>query len=401
MKILVINAGSSSLKYQLIDMQTENVIAKGVCERIGLPKPFISYKHDGRTQEFAGAKNHEEAITKVLEILVNKDYGVIKSLDEIEAVGHRVVQGGWLFKESVLVTPKVLKDLSKLDDLAPLHNPANVKGVLGCQKAMPEVPNVLIFDTAFHATMPEKAYTYAINYKDAEKYHIRKYGFHGSSHKFITLETAKVLGKKPENVNLIICHLGNGSSITAVKNGQSVDTTMGFTPLQGLVMGTRSGDIDPAVVQYLCNKKKMTVDECLSYLNKECGLYGVSGVSSDQREVIAKAKEGDEHCQLALDVLHYSIKKHVGSYLAVLNKVDAIVFTGGIGENSDNTREAVCSDMENLGVVIDKKKNKNFRRGEIEKISSKKSKVKIFIIPTNEELMMAIDTQKIVENLKK
>ncbi len=401
MKILVVNAGSSSLKYQLLDMKTEAVLAKGICEKIGLPNPRIEYKHNGQKQTFAGAKNHDEAISKVLDILVNKEYGVIKSLNEIDAVGHRVVQGGWLFDKSVLVTDEVLKNLKKLDDLAPLHNPANIKGAKACAKAMPNVPQVLIFDTAFHATMPEKAFMYAVDYRDYEKYHVRKYGAHGSSHHFITLEAARVLGKKPEECNLIICHIGNGSSITAVKNGQSVDTTMGLTPLQGVVMGTRSGDIDPTVVQYLGKKKKLDVDQMLTYLNKECGLLGVSGVSSDQREVLEKAKAGDHRCQLALDMQNYSIKKHVGSYLAVLGKVDAIIFTGGIGENGLETREAVCEGLENLGVVLDKKKNANFHRGEIEEISTAKSKVKIYIIPTNEELMMARETKAIVDGLKR
>ncbi len=401
MKILVINAGSSSLKYQLLDMKTEKVLAKGNCERIGLSKPIISYKHDGQSQEFAGAKNHDEAISKVLNILVDKNCGVIKSLDEIDAVGHRVVQGGWLFNESVLATDQVLKDLKKMEDLAPLHNPANIKGINACSKAMPKVPQVLIFDTAFHSTMPEKAFMYAIDYKDYEKYHARKYGFHGSSHRFITLETAKLLDKKPENVNLIVCHLGNGSSITAVENGKSVDTTMGLTPLQGVVMGTRSGDVDPTIIQYLGKKKKLGTDEMISYLNKNCGLLGVSGVSSDQREVIAKAKEGNKRCKLALDMLAYSVKKYIGSFMAVLGHVDALVFTGGIGENGDATREAICEGLENFGIVLDKKKNANFKRGEVQLISAAKSKVKIYIVPTNEELMMARETKAIVEASKK
>ncbi len=401
MKILIINAGSSSLKYQLLDMKDESVLAKGNCERIGLKDPVINYKVNGQTTTFEGAKDHVSAVERVLELLTSKEYGVIKSLNEIGAVGHRVVQGGWLFKESVLVTPEVLKNLKKLDELAPLHNPANVMGVKACQKVMPNIPHVLIFDTAFHSTMPEKAYMYAIDYKDYEKYHVRKYGAHGSSHRFITLEAARVMGKKPEDVNLIICHLGNGSSITAVENGKSVDTTMGLTPLQGVMMGTRSGDIDPTVVQYLGKKKKYDVDQMLTYLNKNCGLLGVSGVSSDQREVIAKAKAGNARCRLALDMLAHSIKKHLGSYMAILSRVDAIVFTGGIGENRDDTREAVCTGLENMGIVLDKKKNANFRRGEVELISSAKSKVRIYVIPTNEELMMARETKAIVDGLKK
>jgi len=401
MKILVVNAGSSSLKYQLLDMETEKVIAKGNCERIGLKNPIISYKHDGKEQTFDGAKDHTEAVEKVLGILANKEYGVVENLNEIEAVGHRLVSGGWVYSESQLITPALLKQAEKFNELAPLHNPANIKGIVACQKVLPKVPQVAIFDTAFHATMPEKAYSYAIDHKDAEKFHIRKYGFHGSSHRFITLETAKILRKKVDKVNLIICHLGNGSSITAVKNGQSVDTTMGFSPLPGVVMGTRSGDIDPTVVQYLCNKKKMTVDEAIDYLNKKCGLLGVSGVSSDQREVIAGAEAGNENCKLALEMLSYSVRKSIGSFLAVLNGVDAIVFTGGIGENGSETREAIISDMETLGVVLDKNKNTNFKRGEVQEISSRKSKVKILIVPTNEELMMARDTKEIVKNLKK
>ncbi len=396
MKILVINAGSSSLKYQLLDMETEKVIAKGNCERVGLSKPFISYKHDGKTMEFEGAKDHEEAISKVLDILTNKDYGVVKSLDEIDAVGHRVLHGGEIYKNSVLVDKSVLKKIESLIPLGPLHQPANISGIRACQAVMPKKPQVAIFDTAFHATMPKKAYTYAIDYKDAEKYHIRKYGFHGSSHRFITLETAKILGKPVNKTNIIVAHIGNGSSVTAVKNGQSIDTTMGLTPLQGMVMGTRSGDVDPTVVQYLCNNKKMTVDEAITYLNKKSGVLGVSGVDSDMRNVEAEAAKGNERCQLALDMVAYSARKHIGSYLAVLNGADAIVFTGGVGENGAQTREDIISGMENLGVKLDKRKNKNFKRGEVQLISAKDSKVAIYVIPTNEELMMARDTQEIV-----
>ena len=399
MKILLINAGSSSLKYQLIDMDNNDVIAKGNCERVGLTKPFISYKHNGKSMQFDGAKNHVEAVKKVLDILTNKEYGAIKSLDEIDAVGHRVLHGGEVYTQSVLVDKKVLKNLEKLIPLGPLHMPANISGIKACQEVMPKVPHVAIFDTAFHATMPEKAYSYAIKYEDAQKYHIRKYGFHGSSHRFITLEMANILKKPVEELNLIIAHLGNGSSITAVKNGQSVDTTMGLTPLQGLVMGTRSGDVDPTVVQYLCNNKKMTVDEAISYLNKQSGLLGVSGVDSDMRALEEGIKKGNKRCKLAFDMLAYSIKKFIGSYLAVLGNVDALVFTGGIGENDDLVRAEVASNMENLGLVLDEDKNKNFKRGEVQTISAKKSKIKIMIVPTNEELMMARDTKAIVDSL--
>ncbi|MBP3431764.1 MAG: acetate kinase [Clostridia bacterium] len=400
MKILVINAGSSSLKYQLLDMETEKVIAKGNCERIGLDAPVISYKHNGQEKKFDGASTHDEAVEKLLAILTNPEYGCIKSLDEVEAVGHRVVQGGWLFKESTLVTDESVERLKKLDELAPLHNPANVKGALACRKAMPNIPHVFIFDTAFHSTMPAKAYMYAIDYKDYEEFNVRKYGAHGSSHRFITNEMANILGKKVEDVNLIICHLGNGSSITAVKNGQSVDTSMGLTPLQGVVMGTRAGDVDATVVSFLGKKKGMSAEQVVDYLNKKCGLLGVSGVSSDQRDVIAKANEGDARSQLALDMLAYSVRKYIGSYMAVLNHVDAVVFTGGIGENGDETREAIASDLDGLGIVLDKEKNTNFKRGEVELISADDSQVKIYIVPTNEELMMARDTQEIAKNLK-
>lgn len=395
MKVLVINAGSSSLKYQLFDMKNEKVLAKGNCEKIGLAGPVISLKANGKTLSFDGAKNHEEAIQKVLNILTNSEYGVIKSLDEIGAVGHRVLHGGEVYTDSVLVTPKVLKELDKLVPLGPLHMPANILGIKACQTVM-NVPQVAVFDTAFHSTMPEKAYMYPIKYEDAKKFKIRKYGFHGSSHKFITQEMSKILGKPQGKLNLIIAHLGNGSSITAVENGKSVDTTMGLTPLQGLMMGTRSGDVDPTVVQTLCEKKNMTVDKAISYLNKQSGLLGISGYSSDHREIDLKANEGDERCHLALDMLDYSIKKHIASYLPVVKNLDAIVFTGGIGENSSETRESVLCGFEQYGICLDKKKNKNFKRGEVNLISSSKSNVKVFVVPTNEELLIARDTKRLV-----
>lgn len=396
MKILVINAGSSSLKYQLLDMENEKVIAKGNCERVGLPQPFISYKHDGKEVKFDGAKNHVEAVEKVLQILTDKENGVIKGLNEIDAVAHRVLHGGEIYKNSVIINDEVMANLESLIPLGPLHMPANIAGIKACQKAMPNLPQTAIFDTAFHATMPEKAYTYAIDYKDAEKYHIRKYGFHGTSHKFITQEMAKVLNKPLNEVNIIVAHLGNGSSLTAVKNGQSVDTTMGLTPLQGMVMGTRAGDVDATVVQYLCNNKGISVDEAINYLNKKSGVLGVTGVDSDVRTVEDEAAKGNKRCQLALDMIAYTAKKFIGSYLAVLNGADAIVFTGGIGENGAQTREDIVSGLENLGVVLDKEKNKNFKRGQLQLISAPESKVKIYILPTNEELMMARDTKELI-----
>ena len=400
MKILLVNAGSSSLKYQLLDMKTEKVVAKGNCEKIGLAGPFITFKANGKEMKFDGAKNHEEAISKVLEILTNKEYGVLKSLDEIDAVGHRVLHGGEIYTDSVLITPKVMKDLDKLVPLGPLHMPANIAGIKACQAVM-SVPQIAVFDTAFHATMPEEAYMYPIKYEDAKKFKIRKYGFHGSSHKYITGEMAKILGKPQSKLNLIIAHCGNGSSITAVVGGKSIDTTMGLTPLQGLMMGTRSGDVDPRVVQYLCEKKNMTVEKAISYLNKQCGLIGISGYSSDNRELTAKAAEGDERCILSLNMLAHSIKKNIASFLPLMDRVDAIVFTGGIGENSLETRESVMTGFEHLGICIDKKKNRNFKRGEVQLISTAKSNVKIYIVPTNEELLIARDTKKIVSAIAK
>lgn len=396
MKILVINSGSSSLKYQLFDMDNEKVLAKGNCEKIGLDDPIISYKHDGKEETFAGAKNHEEAIKKVLNILVDPKNGVIKSFKEIDAIGHRVVMGGWIFKESVLVTEKVIKDIEKLSDMAPLHNPANAMGMRACKKIMPKTPQVAVFDTAFHSTMPDYAYMYGIKYEDYKKYNLRKYGAHGTSHRYVTYELVKALKKDVNKVKAITCHLGNGSSITAIENGKSVDTSMGLTPLQGLVMGSRSGDIDPTVVQFLCEHKNITPAQAISYLNKECGLLGISGKTSDMRAVKGFAEKGDERSKLALKMLAYSAKKYIGTYLAVLNGADAIVFTGGIGENRPEMREEIISNMENLGIVLDKEKNDNFKRGQVELISARKSKVKIYVIPTDEELLIARDTKAIV-----
>ncbi len=397
MKILVINAGSSSLKYQLFDMNGEKVVAKGNCEKIGLEGSFLSYKTEKANKKVeVNMKDHTAALKAVLKLLTDKNDGVLSSLEEISAVGHRVVQGGWIFDKSVVVDDKVLKDLQTLSDLSPLHASANLAGIKGCRKVMPNVPHVLVFDTSFHASMPEKAFMYAIKYEDYEKYHVRKYGFHGTSHRFVTGETAKLLGKKPEDVNLIVLHLGNGSSITAVQNGKSVDTTMGLTPLEGLMMGTRSGDLDPTVVTYLANKKKMTADEVLNYLNKESGIYGISGVSSDMREVNAEIAKGNKRARLALDMLIYRVRKYVGAYMFALGRVDAIVFTGGLGENQEDLREGVLDGLESYGIVIDKKKNLTLPRGTVEQISTKKSKVKVFRVPTDEELLIARDTKELV-----
>ena len=398
MKILVINAGSSSLKFQLFDMEGEKVIAKGNCEKIGLEGSFIGYKTTGEKKELKWAMpNHNEAIKKVFQILTDKEEGVISSLDEITAVGHRFVQGGWLFDKSVLINDGVINDLEKLVDLSPLHAHANMAGVKGCMNELPFVPQVAVFDTSFHATMPAKAYMYGIKYEDYKDFHVRKYGFHGTSHRFVMGETAKLLNKKPEEIKIITVHLGNGSSITAIDKGKSVDTTMGLTPLEGLIMGTRSGDLDPTVVSYLAEKKNMTAQEVVNYLNKQCGILGVSGVSSDMRELNSAIEQGNERAKLALDMLIYRVKKYIGSYLAVLNGADAIVFTGGIGENQEDLRELALADMQYCGIEIDVEKNNNLPRGTIEEISTKNSKIKVYRIPTDEELLIARDTKELIE----
>lgn len=401
MKILVINAGSSSLKFQLFDMKNENVIAKGNCEKIGMKGSFIGYTmKDGKKEIMIDMPNHKVAIKKVLEILTDKKEGVIADLNEISAVGHRFVQGGWLFDRSVIITDDTIKKLGMLVDLSPLHAHANMAGVEGCMDIMKNTPQTIIFDTSFHATMPAKAYMYGIKYEDYEKYHVRKYGFHGTSHRYVTGEVAKLLNKDSKDINVITVHLGNGSSITAVKGGKSIDTTMGLTPLEGLIMGTRSGDLDPTVVSYLADKKKMSASEVVNYLNKESGILGVSGVSSDMRELNEAIKNGNERAKLALDMLIYRVKKYIGSYMAVLGHIDAIVFTGGIGENQEDLREGALEGLENFGIKIDKEKNLKLPRGTTEEISTKDSKIKVFRIPTNEELLIARDTKELIEKTK-
>lgn len=398
MKILVVNAGSSSLKFQLFDMDNESVIAKGNCEKIGLEGSFIGYKTKGDKKEVqVKMPDHKVAMENVFKLLTDKNEGVIKDVSEIDAVGHRFVQGGWLFSQSTLMTDKTVELLDQVSDLSPLHAHANMAGYKGCVALMPNTPQVAVFDTSFHATMPPKAYMYGIKYEDYEQYHVRKYGFHGTSHRYVLGQTAKILGKKPEEINIITVHLGNGSSITAIKNGQSVDTTMGLTPLEGLIMGTRSGDIDPTVVSFLGHKKNMDADQMVNYLNKQCGILGVSGVSSDMRELNSAIEQGNSRARLALDMLIYRVKKYIGSYMAVLGKVDAIVFTGGIGENQEDLREDALKDMENYGIVIDVEKNNHLPRGTVEEISAKNSKVKVFRIPTDEELLIARDTMSLIK----
>ena len=397
MKVLVINSGSSSLKYQLIDMETEGVIAKGTCERIGIDGSKLTHKANGKEFVYEQAMpDHTVAVALVLNALTDKEAGVISSMDDIDAVGHRAVASGEVFKQPVLVTDEVMEKMQELCDLAPLHNPAAIVGVNACRAAMPKTPMALVFDTSFHFTMPDYAYMYAIDYTDYEKYSIRRYGFHGTSHKFVSQEAAKYLGKKPEELKIVTCHLGNGSSITAVNGGKSVDTTMGFTPLAGVPMGTRSGDIDSAVVEYLAAKKGWTLSETLTYLNKKCGVAGVSGVSSDFRDLTAARDAGNKRAALALDMFSYACKKYVGAYAAAMNGVDCIVFTAGVGENTPCVRSAICADMQYIGLCIDEEKNNMKNNGAIRDITGEGSKVKVLIIPTNEELVIARETVELL-----
>ena len=395
MKVLVVNAGSSSLKYQLLDMTNESVIAKGNCEKIGLPTSFVSIKINGKEKVLnVKLDNHEQAMENVIKLLLEN---AISSLSEIDAVGHRVLHGGEIYTHSVLVDDEVLEKLESLKPLGPLHMPANISGIRACQASMPGVQNVAVFDTAFHSTMPEKAYMYGIKYEDYKDYGIRKYGFHGTSHKFILQEVSRVMGKKPEDLRIISCHIGNGSSITAIAGGKSIDTTMGFTPLEGLMMGTRSGDIDPSVVEYLCDKKGMSVKEAINYLNKKSGIVGVSGVSSDMRELNDAIKAGNKRAKLALEMVCYRISKYVGAMLAVMNGADAIVFTAGVGENQEDLREAVLDQLSFAGVTFDREKNNHLPRGTVEELSLPTSKIKVYRIPTNEELLIARDTLEITQ----
>lgn len=398
MKILVINCGSSSLKYQLIDMNSEVAIAKGLVERIGIEGSNLEQKMEGSSEKYKVEKNlkdHKEAISLVLETLCNEKFGIIKDLKEIKAIGHRVVHGGEKYSNSVIVTDEVMKNIEECSKLAPLHNPANIIGIKACKELMGDTPMVAVFDTAFHQTMPAKAYMYGLPYEMYEKYAIRKYGFHGTSHYYVANECAKQMGKNIEDLKIITCHLGNGASISAIDGGKCVDTSMGFTPLQGLMMGTRCGDIDPAVVTYLISELGMSASEVNDIMNKKSGFLGVSGKSSDSRDIEDLQKNGDKRASLTLDMYYYRIKSYIGAYMAVMNGVDAIVFTAGIGENSSLTRLCVCSDMDNIGIKIDE--NKNNIRGKITEISADDSKVKVYLIPTNEELVIARDTQALLK----
>jgi acetate kinase len=401
MKIIVINCGSSSIKYQLFEMNTHEVLAKGVVEKIGLHGSFIKHeRNDGDKVVLEGEIfDHQTGIEYVLGLLSSAKHGSIKSFDEIEAVGHRVVHGGEKFNSSVLITDDVIKKVEECIELAPLHNPPNLKGISAMQALLPNVPQVGAFDTAFHQTMPDFAYMYAIPYSLYKKYAIRRYGFHGSSHRFVSKRACEILGVDYNKQRIITCHLGNGGSVAAIMDGKSMDTSMGMTPVEGLVMGTRSGDMDLGVLTYLMTREELDVSTANTLINKHSGMLGISGVSSDMREITAAANEGNERAKLGLTMFYYRIKKYVGAYAAAMGGVDIIVFTGGIGENSDITREEVSKNMEYMGVVLDPSKNKGVR-GEEKVISAENSKVKIMIVPTNEELVIAEDTREIVEKLK-
>ncbi len=397
MKILVVNAGSSSLKYQLIDMENEQVIAKGLCDKIGIEGSNIKQKaFDGREySSVTDMPTHAEAFTALIYALSESDAKVISSFDEIGAIGHRVVHGGTLFNKSCLIDKKVAEAINDLSELAPLHNPANYLGIKACTEVFGDnVPQVAVFDTAFHQTMPEKAYIFGIPYEYYEKYQVRRYGAHGTSHRFVSERCAELLGKNKKDCKIVTCHIGNGASISAVDGGECVDTSMGFTPLDGFVMGTRSGGVDPSALTYIANKENLSADEISNLCNKKSGLLGISGVSSDNRDVSAAAANGNHRAELANDIQRYQIVKFVGSYIAAMNGTDAIVFTAGIGENDPTLRSVVCAHLGFLGVKIDEEKN--HIRGEEVEISTPDSKVKVFVIPTNEELAIAKDTLEII-----
>ena len=396
MNILVINCGSSSLKYQLINSETEGVLAKGLCERIGIDG-MLTYQPEGGEKEKSeiAMPTHTEAINAVLAALTNEKSGVIKSLSEVGAVGHRVVHGGEKFTSSCLINDESMKAIEECNDLAPLHNPANLIGIRACQELMPGVPMVAVFDTAFHQTMPDVAYTYGIPYEYYEKYKVRRYGFHGTSHSYVSKRTAEIVGKPYDQMKIIVCHLGNGASISAVNCGKSVDTSMGLTPLEGLVMGTRSGDLDPANIDFVGKKEGLSLDEMNEVLNKKSGMLGISGVSSDGRDLEAAAESGNKRAQLALDVFDYRVIKYIGAYAAAMNGVDAIAFTAGIGENNIKMRKDVCSSLTYLGVKLDEEKNNV--RGEERIISADDSKVQVLLVPTNEELAIARETLALVK----
>ena len=397
MNILVINCGSSSLKYQLIDSESEKVLAKGLCERIGIDGSAITHQPAGgdKVTTEVPMPDHTESVKYVIEKLTDPEVGVVKSLDEIGAVGHRIVHGGEKFASSVVIDDEVLKAVEECNDLAPLHNPANLIGINSCKKIMPGVPMVAVFDTAFHQTMPKKAYLYGLPYEYYENYKIRRYGFHGTSHDFVSNRVAEILGKKREDLKIIVCHLGNGASVSAVKNGQCVDTSMGLTPLEGLIMGTRSGDLDPAIISFIAQKENLSAEEVINICNKKSGVLGLSGgLSSDFRDLGNAAEEGNEKAKTALETWSYRVAKYVGAYVAAMNGVDVIAFTAGVGENNFTAREMICEYLGYLGVTIDKEANKI--RGEEITISTPDSKTTVMVVPTNEELAIARETLRLV-----
>lgn len=398
MKVLVLNCGSSSLKYQLIDMSNEEALCVGLVERIGIEGSVLKQEKEGvegKLIKEQPMKNHQDAIKLVLEALIDETYGAVKSMDEIEAVGHRVVHGGENFASSVIITEEVKNAIKGCFDLAPLHNPANMMGIEACEEILPNVPMVAVFDTAFHQTMPKKSYLYGLPYELYKKYGIRRYGFHGTSHKYVSQRAADMLGKDIKDTKIISCHLGNGASIAAIEGGKCIDTSMGFTPLEGLIMGTRCGDIDSAIIPFLIEKENLTPQGLSDLMNKESGVYGMTGISSDFRDIEKAAAEGHELAQVALDAYDQTVKKYIGSYTAEMNGVDAIVFTAGVGENGIETRESIMRNMDFLGMKLDKEANKV--RGKETVISTDDSKVKILLIPTNEELVIARDTVALVK----
>ena len=400
MNVLVVNAGSSSLKYQLFDTSKNEVLAKGICERIGIGGKIEHKIGDNKYTEETEIPNHTVATRLVVKYLTDEKMGCVKSMDEIEAVGHRIVHGGEYFSESMLLTDETLEKLELCRDLAPLHTPAHIMGIQGCLEAMPGKPQVLVFDTAFHQTMSKQAYMYGLPYEMYEKHHIRRYGAHGTSHRYVAAEAAKLLNKPVEETKIITCHVGNGSSISAVKGGKCIDTSMGFTPLAGILMGTRCGDIDPAIVTYIMKHEGFTPDEMSDWMNKKCGFLGLSGISSDSRDIEAAILEGNERAELAATTLAYQIKKYIGAYTAAMDGLDAVIFTAGMGENNPELRERVCANMENFGIKIDVELNaKTLRQPNTVLLSTPDSKVKVYVIPTNEELVIASDTEAIVKAL--
>lgn len=393
MNILVINCGSSSLKYQLINSESEEVLAKGLCERIGIDGSCITHQPAGgeKVKTEIAMPTHTQAVAAVIEKLTDANVGVVKSLNEIDAVGHRIVHGGEKFASSVIITDEVMKAIEECNDLAPLHNPANLIGVNSCKELMPDTPMVAVFDTAFHQTMPAKAYLYGLPYEYYEKYKVRRYGFHGTSHDFVSARVAEILGKKREDLKIIVCHVGNGASVSAVMNGKCVDTSMGLTPLEGLIMGTRSGDIDPAIISFIASKEGKSAEEVVNVLNKKSGVLGLSGgISSDFRDLSAAAGEGNQKAKDALSTWAYHVAKYIGAYAAAMNGVDVIAFTAGVGENNADARTEICSYLGYLGITIDEEKNKI--RGEEVELSTSDSKTKVWVVPTNEELKIARET---------